>query len=1022
MGSAARICIIAPEFVGPFPNGGVGTACYWEAQVLGQAGYDVTVLYTGATVKESAVYWAEHFAQVAPFHYVDVFAWAATAAPSELHVSDTPACAESYVADLVYGWLRSQPAFDVVLAQEFLGHAGRAVQAHHAGRALSTSHVATTMHSCRQWVFEGMRQLPSGRHDLVVDFLERETARQADLLIAPSAHMAEWARQHWSLGDAQVVPYCFDPSEARSREVVEHQGPFNHLVFFGRLETRKGLHLFCEAVASGRLPGLQRVTFLGKHSTVDGMPSADFIPKMCGGLPGVQVEMLTTLGSLEAQAWLASQTGMLVVAPSLVDNLPYAIIELYSRRIPFVSTRIGGIPEIVGGANSHLLAEPTVDGLIARLSRVLSEGRLTTDYRAGYDVADANRAHVAVVDGLLTRPRRGVVSMPAAFAVVVARATSQAEVDGARARIASADPVAQAGTWRAFDEWVRAADRLPAVIVDLDAEPLDGFFTAMLGAVAGADARVATSYYRCGDAVVQPLGRSLESGWGANVFGGPCLAASPAAVDLLRAACGEGPSLWRMYAAVATRGGGVELIPEALYNVPSGWAPDVGFDEVYGVSTAYAASTPADLDLAWMLRTARASSFGGAAVAGDEAGRAEYDRLAGVPDDVLSRLAGLDELAERDAYRTQFGQIQSRVVPLLQEWELSRPRIAIYGAGLHTRVLLGLVPQLGQHVAGFIDRRPMPSFLGKPCVRVDQFDPRQFDVVVYSSREHEEEMYQSLAHVDVDHVRLYGAPVPLVPRYDVSRVARRFGVPRPDRTQVLAMSKPPDWVKGFISGEDATFLTELVDAVKPTLVLELGVAAGASSAAILYALDRLPNPEGRTLRSADISPRCYFDPSHPVGDAVQTMYPAHRATWELWTTHNARRLAELSTGADLAFIDGNHGHPWPVLDLLQLAPSLKPGSWVVLHDTQLPVLYPKWPNWGPNFLFSGWPFNKVHDHGTAPNIAAVQLPLDLTALVPMALALLDRRWEFAPAQDDLQLAPEFEAVERAIWGRLRKNN
>ena len=95
---------------------------------------------------------------------------------------------------------------------------------------------------------------------------------------------------------------------------------------------------------------------------------------------------------------------------------------------------------------------------------------------------------------------------------------------------------------------------------------------------------------------------------------------------------------------------------------------------------------------------------------------------------------------------------------------------------------------------------------------------------------------------------------------------------------------------------------------------------------------------------------------------------------------------------------------------------------MLLHDTQLPVLYPRWPNWGPNFLFTAWPFNKVHDHGTAPNIAAVQLPLDLAALVPMALALLDRRWEFAPTQDDLQLAPEFEAVERAIWGRLRKTN
>ena len=48
-----RICVVSPEFIGPFPNGGVGTAGYWEAHTLGAAGYDVTVLYTGPTERES---------------------------------------------------------------------------------------------------------------------------------------------------------------------------------------------------------------------------------------------------------------------------------------------------------------------------------------------------------------------------------------------------------------------------------------------------------------------------------------------------------------------------------------------------------------------------------------------------------------------------------------------------------------------------------------------------------------------------------------------------------------------------------------------------------------------------------------------------------------------------------------------------------------------------------------------------------------------------------------------------------
>src|SRR4029079_16537989 len=124
--------------------------------------------------------------------------------------------------------------------------------------------------------YECWRGLPGSTADLAVDFLERESARRADAVLAPSRHMASWAAAHWRL-DPQpaVVPYCYDESLAAPREIVEHAGPFRHLVFFGRLETRKGLHLFCRALAANASlrSHVQHVTFLGKQSTVHGLPS-----------------------------------------------------------------------------------------------------------------------------------------------------------------------------------------------------------------------------------------------------------------------------------------------------------------------------------------------------------------------------------------------------------------------------------------------------------------------------------------------------------------------------------------------------------------------------------------------------------------------------------------------------------------------------------------------------------------------------------------------------------------------------
>ncbi len=1019
MSIPARVCIVAPEFVGPFPNGGVGTACYWEARVLGEAGFEVTVLYTGATVKETEAFWTDHFARSAPFAYVDLHAWAATHCAGHPNGSSDPLSPEAYVADMVYAWLKDRP-FDLVLAQEFLGHSARALQARHAGYALRGQRAAVTMHSCRQWVFEGMRQLPSSPQDVVVDFLERESARLADLVIAPSGHMAEWARQHWQIDAATVVPYCFDPHAARPRERTEHRGPFRHLVFFGRLETRKGLHLFCRALASGRLRGVEKATFLGKHSSVEGMPSAQFIERALAAVPNLQVEMVSHLGSLEAQAWLKAQEGVLVVAPSLADNLPYALIELYSHRIPFVSNRIGGIPEIVGARNSHMLAEPTVDGLTSTLERVLDAGSLVVDYTDGYDVLAANRAHVTVVAGLMNQPAAPSADTLSAFAVAVAGVFDAEALAAVRERLAAADPLALTGTWYTLEDWAASTDASPVVVLDAHVEPAAGFWTSFVHGAAQPSAGLVTSYYGRGEAVVQPLGRALESGWTSNVFGGPCLAASPQVLPILRQAAQGGPvSFWQLYAAAATRGAAVTVVPEPLFSVPDTDVATAGFDAVQGVTREYVSQRPADLDLEWLLKTARLGGAGGHA---DETGRADYDRLIGATDEHIRQLAGLDIGRLDDPYRQSFADIRARLAPMLADWRVTRPRVFIYGAGLHSRMLLGLMPELGPYVGGFIDRRPMSSFLGKPCIRPEAFDNHLADVILYSSREHEEEMYQTLKQAAVDHVRLYGPAVPLVPREKMSRVSRRFGMRREERHALYRMFTPPDWAKGHIAHDDAMFLYEMIKAVSPKTILELGVASGTSSAAILYTLDQLTDPQGRRLISADVRPTCYFDPSRATGEAVSTMYPAAMAQWQLWTSHTAHRLlAELEPASiDLLFIDANHSHPWPTLDLLHLAPVMKPGAWVVLHDVELPHLHPQYQAWGPNFLYEAWPFNKVHEQGGRANIGAVQLPAHLPDVIPVALSLLERAWEHVPFTWDVKLPADFRGIEQAIAARLRK--
>ena len=76
-----------------------------------------------------------------------------------------------------------------------------------------------------------------------------------------------------------------------------------------------------------------------------------------------------------------------------------------------------------------------------------------------------------------------------------------------------------------------------------------------------------------------------------------------------------------------------------------------------------------------------------------------------------------------------------------------------------------------------------------------------------------------------------------------------------------------------------------------------------------------------------------------------------------------------------AFVDGNHQHPWPLHDVLQLQ-RLMPRGWILLHDIDLPGAgraraaesrLP--PSYGAKHVFDFWPERKI----AAGNIGAIQV-------------------------------------------------
>ena len=341
-GGAKRICIATADVLGPIKNGGIGTAYHHLARFLAERGHEVTVAFvnvvavdTGLMGEARARYhgFGVAFEPIAP-HPDSLAAMAQGAAP-------TWALLE---------WLRTRELpFDVVHVSEWRGLGYGPLLAKSLGLAFGATHFVVKGSSPTLWAAEGNRQFVSTEVDLNHVFMERRSIELADTVICGSAHLLHWMRDAGYALPARsfVWPNVFPapaPSATAAR-TARDGAALEEVVFFGRLEPRKGLDLFVRAldrlVRRGRAP--PRVTFLGGESTLIDGP--EFIRSRSRGW-SVRVRVITDFGAEEAVAHL-SRPGRLAVVASLLENSPMAVMECLQAGIPFVAVAAGGTPELV---------------------------------------------------------------------------------------------------------------------------------------------------------------------------------------------------------------------------------------------------------------------------------------------------------------------------------------------------------------------------------------------------------------------------------------------------------------------------------------------------------------------------------------------------------------------------------------------------------------------------------------------------------------------------------------------------
>ncbi len=369
-----KTVIVSPDIVGPIKNGGIGTFVTNFARLLCENQYPVSIIFTGrAELVRSK--WESIYEQLG----IDV-----------IEIDQKP-CAPNAIGDF---WFRRRGESamhaipsdaDIIYLQDWQANGFLSLQ----HRRYQPSHYPifiNVLHSSSAWLREGMQQFPQGHEDLCIDFAERYVAQHSDFIVAPSRHMHKWVLQHsWKLpskNHVAVLGYPFFPHKGVDQEErIEHSDRFKRIIFLGRLETRKGFELFIETLQflkqhnAELLDSLDEIVFMGKKGN-NSYKSFNHAFRLVKKQTGLRVTHQFNLDTYGVQQYLKAHRGdALIVIPSLLDNLPFAVIEAsLMPGLNFICSNEGGMPEILGKKGKDQLFTPSVLSFAQTLAKCLTNG------------------------------------------------------------------------------------------------------------------------------------------------------------------------------------------------------------------------------------------------------------------------------------------------------------------------------------------------------------------------------------------------------------------------------------------------------------------------------------------------------------------------------------------------------------------------------------------------------------------------------------------------------------------------
>jgi len=210
------------------------------------------------------------------------------------------------------------------------------------------------------------------------NWMERKQTLRSDGIFASTKAIAKTVTEHWGINPSRVeiIPNSVDISRiVRIGETETIQGipkNKNYLLYFGRLEERKGVHILSQALPDvfGRFPDIYMV-FAGSDSGFRGLSMREYIKRSAHKYS----EKIIFLDNLpHEKLFPVVKSAKMVILPSLWEAFGFVCVEAMALGRPVIATSGSGFEEIIENNRSGYLVEPGNSELLAgKITNVLKD-------------------------------------------------------------------------------------------------------------------------------------------------------------------------------------------------------------------------------------------------------------------------------------------------------------------------------------------------------------------------------------------------------------------------------------------------------------------------------------------------------------------------------------------------------------------------------------------------------------------------------------------------------------------------